>query len=117
MKLVPRTLLWRSFLLFAILIVCSQLIAIYIARLNEREPRAKQVAQQAVSIVNLSRTALIAVPRERRRYLLTELHREEGIRIYPADTGAPAGRQAQRPFGKIMQREIIQHLGPETQVE
>ena len=117
MKLVPRTLLWRSFLLFAILIVCSQLIAIYIARLNEREPRAKQVAQQAVSIVNLSRTALIAVPRERRRYLLTELHREEGIRIYPADTGAAAGRQAQRPFGKIMEREIIQRLGPETQVE
>jgi two-component system, OmpR family, osmolarity sensor histidine kinase EnvZ len=117
MRLVPRTLLWRSFLLFAILIVCSQLIAIYIARLNEREPRAKQVAQQAVSIVNLSRTALIAVPRERRRYLLTELHRQEGIRIYPADTGAPVGRQAQRPFGKIMQREIIQRLGPETQVE
>ena len=117
MRFVPRTLLWRSFLLFAILIVCSQLIAIYIARLNEREPRAKQVAQQAVSIVNLSRTALIAVPRERRRYLLTELHRQEGIRIYPADTDAPAGRQAQRPFGKIMQREIIQRLGPETQVE
>lgn len=117
MRLVPRTLLWRSFLLFAILIVCSQLIAIYIARLNEREPRARQVAQQAVSIVNLSRTALIAVPRENRRYLLTELHRQEGIRIYPAEAAEAAGRPAQRPFGKIMAQEIIQRLGPETQVQ
>ena len=117
MTLVPRTLLWRNFLLFALLIVCSQLIAIYIARLNEREPRAKQVAQQAASVVNLSHTALIAVPRERRRFLLTELHRQEGIRIYPADAGEPVGRPAQHPFGKIITREIIQQLGPETQVE
>ena len=117
MTLIPRTLLWRSFLLFAMLIVCSQLIAIYIARLNEREPRARQVAQQAVSIVNLSRTALIAVPRERRRYLLTELHRQEGIRIYPADAVPDAGRIPRRAFGQIMAREITQRLGPDTQVE
>ena len=117
MTIVPRTLLWRNFLLFALLIVCSQLIAIYIARLNEREPRAKQVAQQVASVVNLSRTALIAVPRERRRFLLTELHRQEGIRIYSADAVEPVGRPAQHPFGKIITREIIQQLGPETQVE
>ena len=117
MSFIPRTLLWRSFLLFAILIVCSQLIALYVVRLNEREPRARQVAQQAVSIVNLSRTALIAVPRERRRYLLTELLRQEGIRIYPADVGETPGRKPRRAFGKIMEREIIQHLGSATQIE
>ncbi len=117
MNLIPRTLLWRSFLLFAILIVCSQLIALSLARFNEREPRARQVAQQVVSIVNLSRTALIAVPRERRRYLLTELLRQEGIRIYPADAGETPGRKPRHAFGKIIEREIIQRLGPSTQIE
>lgn len=117
MKLLPNTLLWRSFFLIAALIVCSQLIAISIARLNEREPRAQQIAQQAASIVNLSRTALIAVPRDQRRYLLTELLRQEGIRIYPASADDAPGRLAQRPFVKMIAREIVARLGPDTQVE
>ena len=113
----PLSLLWRSFLLMAVLTIGSQLIAITITRLNEREPRARQIAQQAVSIVHLSRTALIAVPHERRRYLLTELLRQEGIRLYPAIVGEASGRLPQRPFGKIIAREIVQRLGPETRVE
>ncbi len=117
MKLLPSTLLWRSFFLIAALIVCSQVIAISITRLNDREPRAQQIAQQAASIVNLSRTALIAVPREQRRYLLTELHRQEGIRIYPAAADEPPGRLPQHPFVKMIAREIRARLGPDTRVE
>lgn len=117
MKLLPRSLLWRSFFLIAALIICSQLIGISITRFNEREPRAKQIAQQAASIVNLSRTALIAVPRPQRRFLLTELLRQEGIRIYPARADDIPGRLPQRPFVKMIAREIVQRLGPDTRVE
>jgi two-component system osmolarity sensor histidine kinase EnvZ len=117
MNLRPRSLLWRNFLLIGLLLICSALIVLTLTRLNERGPRARQIAQQAASIVNLSRTALIAVPRDKRRFLLTELHRQEGIRIYPAlDNDAP-GRQPQRPFAKMLVREIVQHLGPQTRVE
>lgn len=117
MILPPRTLLWRSFLLMALLIVCSQLIAITITRYSEREPRARQIAQQAASVVHLSRTALIAVPPERRRYLLTELHRQEGIRLYPAFADEAPSALPQWPFAKIITREIVQRLGPQTRVE
>jgi len=117
MTLSPRSLLWRNFLLIALLLICSALIVTSITRINERAPRAKQIAQQAASIVNLSRTALIAVPRENRRFLLTELHREEGIRIYPDFTDDVTGRSPQRAFGKILAHEIVQRLGPETRVE
>lgn len=117
MKILPRSLLWRNFLLIGGLLICSALIVLVVTRLNEREPRARQIAQQAASIVNLSRTALIAAPRENRRYLLTELHRQESIRIYPAFADDAPGRQPQRAFGKILVREIKQRLGPETRVE
>ncbi len=117
MKLLPSSLLWRSFFLIAGLIVCSQLIGISITRLNEREPRAKQIAQQAASIVNLTRTALIAVPRDQRRFLLTELLRQEGIRIYPDQTDEAPGRAPRRPFAKMIAEEIAQRLGPDTRVE
>jgi two-component system osmolarity sensor histidine kinase EnvZ len=52
----------------------------------EREPRARQLAQMVVSVVNLTRTALItAQPDKRACDLLRELSDREGIRIYPAE--------------------------------
>lgn len=117
MKLLPRSLLWRSFLLIGGLIVISLLLTIWLARMNEREPRAKQIAQQVASIVNLSRTALIAVPKQNRRFLLTELLRQEGLRIYPDLPEATPGVKPQRAFGRLLEREIKTRLGPDTRVE
>jgi two-component system, OmpR family, osmolarity sensor histidine kinase EnvZ len=49
----------------------------------EREPRARELAQQAVSVVNLTRAALVNADPYRRRELLIEMNEREGIRIYP----------------------------------
>jgi len=53
------TLFWRSFLLIAALIVVSVLASFQIVRVYEREPRGKEFAQQTVSVVNLTRAALV----------------------------------------------------------
>jgi two-component system osmolarity sensor histidine kinase EnvZ len=77
------TLFWRSFLLIAALIVVSVLASFQILRVYEREPRARELAQQAVSVVNLTRAALVNADPVRRRELLQELNEREGIRVYP----------------------------------
>jgi two-component system osmolarity sensor histidine kinase EnvZ len=77
------TLFWRSFLLIAALLVVSVLASFQILRLAEREPRARELAQQAVSVVNLTRAALINADPYRRRELLIDLNEREGIRVYP----------------------------------
>jgi two-component system, OmpR family, osmolarity sensor histidine kinase EnvZ len=77
------TLFWRSFLLIAALIVVSVLASFQIQRVYEREPRARELAQQAVSVVNLTRAALVNADPVLRRELLLELNEREGIRIYP----------------------------------
>lgn len=77
------TLFWRSFLLIAALIVVSVAASFQILRVAEREPRARELAQQAVSTVNLTRAALVNADPFRRRELLIELNEREGIRIYP----------------------------------
>ena len=87
MTLVPRTLLWRSFLLISLLMIISATAWFQILRNYEREPRAKQLAQMVVSVVNLTRAALITANADKRRQLLTELSDREGIRIYPAESG------------------------------
>ena len=116
MKFLPQTLLWRTGLLLALSIIISQLAWFGMVRWLEREPRAQQIAQQAVGIVQLTRTALIAVHPAKRRFFLREMHQQEGVRIYPAFPGESAGIQPQRPFFKLVQQNIKQRLGENTQV-
>ena len=77
------TLFWRSFLLIAALLVVSVLASFQITRVYEREPRARELAKQTVSVVNLTRAALVNADPVLRRELLIELNEREGIRIYP----------------------------------
>ena len=83
----PDSLLARSFLLIALLLVVSVLSAFQLYRLYEREPLSRELAQQAVSVVNLTRAALINADPSLRRELLIELNEREGIRVYPLTPG------------------------------
>ena len=59
MTLLPRSLLWRTVLLLAVLMVAGHFASLEIFRAAEREPRAVQIAQQIASVVNLTRTMAI----------------------------------------------------------
>ncbi|MCB1956312.1 MAG: HAMP domain-containing protein [Rhodocyclaceae bacterium] len=65
--------------------VISSVVWYQIFRHFEQEPRARDLAQMVVSVVNLTRTALINAEASRRRGLLIDLAALEGIRIYPAE--------------------------------
>ena len=67
MRLFPQSLLWRTFLLVAALILLSMLAWFGIFTAYEREPRARQAAQMVVSVVNLTRTALLTARPDARR--------------------------------------------------
>jgi len=81
------SLLARSFALIGSLLVVSVLASFQLYRLYEREPRSREIAQQTISVVNLTRAALVNSDPERRRELLLELNEREGLRLYPALAG------------------------------
>jgi two-component system osmolarity sensor histidine kinase EnvZ len=81
------TLFTRSFLLIALLILASAAATFQLYRVYEREPRARELAQQTVSIVNLTRSALVNADPVLRRNLLIELNEREGIRLAPLTGG------------------------------
>ncbi len=85
MRLLPRSLFWRTFLLISLLVLVSTLAWFQIFSFYERGPRVHQIAQTVVSVVNLTRTAMITAQVEKRRDLLLQLAEREGIRIYPAE--------------------------------
>ena len=116
MTLFPRTLLWRSVLLIALLLVVAHLAWLQIFRVSEREPRARQVAQQIASVVNLTRAALITAQPSKRLELLDDLSQEEGIQVYSSERGERVTLLPDRPFLRLVETEVKRQLGTETRL-
>ena len=114
MRLIPRTLLWRSFLLISLLMVISVVAWFQILRSYEREPRARQLAQMVASVVNLTRAALVTAKAEKRRELLADLSEREGIRVYPAEPADQLQPSPDSAFVRLLHAEIRRKLGGET---
>lgn len=83
--LLPGSLLWRIFLLVAVLMLASVTVWSVIFSHFDQQNRARQTAQTVVSIINLTRTALLNADPALRKDLLLDLATLEGIRIYPAE--------------------------------
>jgi two-component system osmolarity sensor histidine kinase EnvZ len=116
MTLLPRTLLARSVLMIALILVVAHLAWLQIFRVSEREPRARQVAQQIVSVVNLTRAALVTSQPDKRFALLSELARSEDIQIYVSEPEEAVPPLPDRPFLKIVAAELRERLGPDTRM-
>jgi two-component system osmolarity sensor histidine kinase EnvZ len=116
MTLLPRSLLWRTFLFVAMLMVLSVAAWFLIFNHYEREPRARQLAQTLVSVANLTRAALISARPEARRELLRDLSDREGIHVYPADATDRVEPLPDRAFLHRVEELVREQLGPETRL-
>lgn len=86
MKPPTPSLFWRTFFWIVALIVAILLAWAQSFRLFEREPRARQIAQQVVSIVNITRSALLYSDPAFRRELLADLAENEASASFRART-------------------------------
>lgn len=117
MKLLPPGLLWRTFLLVASLMLVAVLAWTLIFARAEREPRARQLADMVVSVVNLTRAALLTAQADKRLELLIELSDREGIRIYPAEEGDDAAPLPEESaFLQLVAAEVRHKLGADTRM-
>lgn len=116
MRLLPRLLLWRTFLFVALLMVLSVAAWFAIFSNYEREPRARQLAQTLVSVANLTRAALISARPEARRELLRDLSDREGIHIYPGDANDRVAALPDHAFLRRVEELVRDQLGPTTRL-
>ncbi|MBL8443142.1 MAG: two-component sensor histidine kinase, partial [Zoogloeaceae bacterium] len=115
-RLLPRTLLWQTFLLIALVLIFALVAWSRIFTHFQEPARARDLAQMVVSVVNLTRTALINAEVSRRTELLIDLAALEGIRIYPSEDSdeiLPLPRT--RPMD-LLSTEIRRQLGDYTQL-
>ncbi|MCX8566895.1 MAG: two-component system, OmpR family, osmolarity sensor histidine kinase EnvZ [Glomeribacter sp. 1016415] len=104
-------LFWRTFLLIALLIALSVAAWFQIFRMIEREPRAQRTALQLVSVVKLTRAALLYSDPDLRRALLQDLESNEGVRVYPRELTDQYKAQPDQTLYRLIETEVRRRLG------
>ena len=104
----------RSFLLIAGLIVTAVLASFQIYLVYEREPRSRELAQQTVSTVNLTRAALVSADPFLRRELLIELNETEGLRVFPATASEKLEPLPEDALLDMVVRKVKETTGADT---
>ena len=112
--LLPGSLLWRIFLLVAVLMLASVTVWSVIFSHFDQQNRARQTAQTVVSIINLTRTALLNADPALRKDLLLDLATLEGIRIYPAEPQDKTTPLEDTAVLRQVMTDVRLHLGAET---
>lgn len=114
--MMPRTLLARTFLLLAWLVLLTTAAWLSLFRYIEAEPRARETAQLAASAVNLIRASLFAAAPDKRLNLFMEFSTREGIRLLPAEPEDRIEAMPDSRFHRLLQRELSTRLGDHTRV-
>ncbi|MBC8119393.1 MAG: two-component sensor histidine kinase, partial [Burkholderiaceae bacterium] len=110
------SLFWRTLLLVLLLIVASLAAWLQSYRVLERGPRAETIAQQVVSVVSITRAALLYADPKVRGDLLAELAANEGVRIYPLEPDDKIAPLPDSPLIRLMAQAIVGKLGADTQL-
>ncbi len=109
-------LFWRTFLLIVGLAVASLIAWVPTVRVFEREPRAHQLAEQVVSIINATRIALVYSDPTRRRELLADLLDNESLRVVPLEATDQVEPINDASLLRLVEREVQQRLGANTRL-
>ncbi|MBC3875998.1 ATP-binding protein [Undibacterium flavidum] len=111
---VQSGLFWRTFFLLALLVTASMTTWFVSIKLLDRKPRAQQLSNQIVSIVTITSAALTHSAEERRRELLIDLARSEGIRIYLLEDTDQIEALEESPMLAELRLLVQQKLGKQT---
>ena len=112
----PDSLLARSFLLIALLLLLSLGGWFEIYRTYQREPIAREIAQQTVTIVNLTRAAIVNADPRLRRELLLDLNETEGIRVFVSNPEERLEGVPPEPMLDMIGARVRVALGPGTRL-
>jgi two-component system osmolarity sensor histidine kinase EnvZ len=109
-------LFWRTFLLIMLLLAASSAAWLQSFRLFEREPRAQQLAAQIISIVNITRSALVYSDPIVRLSLLSDLADNQGVRIVPLEPSDAVAPFSDNPVATRAAERVVAELGERTRL-
>ncbi len=112
--LIPRTLLGRTALVLATVLIISQSFALQVFRVYARGPLLEQMGSLVTNQIHTLRAALQALPDAEREEFLETIEETEDIRVVPDTTGLPAN-VPQSPLLQDFAAFLKQQLGEDTE--
>ncbi len=107
-------LFWRTFFFLTFAIFISLVTWFSSFRLSEEKPRAQQISSQLLSVIAITRAALIHSAPESRQELLFELASDDGIRIYSMESSDTIEPAPEADFMEQLQQQVRAKLGAGT---
>ena len=98
------------------LLILSQVVSLKIFDYFEREPRAKSLAQEIITIVNFTKASIEAAAANKRIRLLSQLSGMGDVSIYPAYYFEPLEDIPDDPFLQLVTKKITQALPQGTMI-
>jgi two-component system osmolarity sensor histidine kinase EnvZ len=115
-KFVALSLFWRTFFLLALLLTGGVFAWVQTFRALEFEPRAVQAAQQIASLVNLTRSALLATDGINRIAIIKSVSTLDAVKLTPREPTDNWEPFEIDRFQRVIERELRDQLGPDTMV-
>ena len=115
-KFVALSLFWRTFFLLALLLTGGVFAWVQTFRALEFEPRAVQSAQQIASLVNLTRSALLATDGINRIAIIKSVSTLDAVKLTPREPTDKWEPFEIDRFQRVIERELRDQLGPDTVV-
>jgi len=113
-KFVALSLFWRTFFLLAVLLAGGVFAWVQTFRALEFEPRAIQAAQQIASLVNLTRSALLATDGINRVAIIKSVSTLDSVVLTPREPSDKWEPFEIDRFQRVIERELRDQLGPDT---
>ena len=107
-------LFWRTFLLLGALTAVSMASWIGMINVVQRGPQVQNTGEMVISVVTLTKAALINSAPELRNELLFELFSNEGIRIAALEATDVVEPMPDTPLMKDIERYVKERLGKDT---
>ena len=98
------------------LLILSQFVSLKIFDYFEREPRAKSMAQEIITIVKFTKASIEAAATNKRIRLLSQLSGMGDVRIYPAYYFEPLKDIPNDPFLQLVAKKITRALPQGTMI-
>jgi two-component system osmolarity sensor histidine kinase EnvZ len=107
-------LFWRTFFFLTFAIFISLVTWFLTFQISEEKPRAQQIASQLLSVVTITRAALVHAAPEKRQELLFDLASDDGVRIYSLEDNDVIEPAPEGIYMPELQRIVRSKLGAGT---
>lgn len=107
-------LFWRTFFFLTAAIFASLVTWFFTFQISEEKPHARQIASQLLSVVTITRAALVHSAPDKRQELLFDLASNDGVRIYAKENSDVIDPSPEGLYMPELQRIVRAKLGVDT---